>query len=215
LAFALASTAPPFDRYSRQKRLLRRLLNHATLIRLLFPSTPHQIDLDSVRAVYSTVEALLTDDPHYWLQRGSLEVEEGDLGLARNYLAQARSMSPDDQMIMAEWGYLLLKRASRHAAEPAAEEEAQEAFELLESIIGAHGADDSHPYHIYGSQGYAWVKRSPMGPEARVAAMERLLDVVRAGYERHPESDELRTLRDDLERAYLMLAVPAPPENPE
>jgi hypothetical protein len=64
-------------------------MNHATLIRLLFPTTPDQIDLDAVRSVYDTVEPLLADDFHYWLQRGSFEVEEGDLGHANQCLEQA------------------------------------------------------------------------------------------------------------------------------
>jgi hypothetical protein len=207
LVFALASTTSPLDRYSRQKRLLRRLLNHAILIRLLFPDTPQQIDLDAVRGVYATVEPLLTDDSHFWLQRGSFEVEEGDLGLARNYLAQARSMSPDDEMVLAEWGYLLLKRASRHAGEPSAAEEAEEAFTMLQAIIDTRGAHTAYPYHIYGSQGLAWVSRSPMGPEARADSLDRLRRVVREGTERHPGHKDLKQLMEDLDREYMMLAV--------
>lgn len=207
LVFALASTALPSDRHSRQKRLLRRFLNHAVLIRLLFPETPQQIDFDAVRSVYATVEPLLTDDPHYWLQRGSFEVEEGDLGLARNYLAQARSLNPDDELIWVEWGYLLLKRASRHAAEPNAADDADEAFSLLQSIIDVRGTDSAYPYHVYGSQGLAWVKRSPMGPEARIEALERLRRVVREGTERHPDHQELKELLLALDHEYMMLAV--------
>ena len=91
LIFALAGSTDPSDRRSRRRRLLNWMLNHATLIRLLFATTPSQIDLDRVRSVYDTVEPLLLHDFHYWLQRGSFEVEEGDLGHANNYLQQARS----------------------------------------------------------------------------------------------------------------------------
>ena len=207
LAFALASTAQPFDRYGRQRRLLGRLLNHATLIQLLFPKTPQQIDKEAVRSVYVAVEQLLGDDPHFWLQRGSFEVEEGDLGLARNYLSQARAMAPDDVLVLTEWAYLLLKRASQHAAEPGAAEEAQEAFALLEEVITSRGERDSHAFHIYGSQGLAWIKRSPMGTGARASGMERLREVVRRGVELHPDREDLRTLLRDLDREYMMLAV--------
>jgi hypothetical protein len=133
--------------------------------------------------------------------------EEGDLGLTHNYLAQARAMSPDDELVLTEWGYLLLKRASKHAAEPSAAEEAAEAFELLEEMIEKRGARDSHAYHIYGSQGLAWVKRSPMGDGARITASDRLREVVREGIANHPQRAGLKTLLFDLDREYMMLAV--------
>ena len=215
LIFAVAGTTDLSDRRSRRRRLLNWLLNHATLIRLLFSTTPSQIDLDAVRSIYDTVEPLLSHDFHYWLQRGSFEVEEGDLGHANNYLQQARAKAPDDQLVLAEWGYLLLKRASQHASDPKAAEEAEEGFAILEEQIALRGDRDPYPYHIFGSQGLSWVKRSPMGPEARIHAFERLREVVAKGVERHPAREDLRNLKSDLETAYLNLAVsdggPRPP----
>jgi hypothetical protein len=207
LVFALAGAVRPTDRHSRERLLLNRLLNHATLIRLLFPQTPDQIDLDAVRSVYGTVESLLGDDYHYWLQRGSFEVEEGDLGHANNYLAQARAIAPEDQLVLTEWGYLLLKRASKHAADPAAIQEAEEGFQILEEQIEIRGDRDAYPYHIYGSQGLAWVKRSPMGDGARADALDGLREVVQTGIGRHPERQDLKQLITDLDHEYMMLAV--------
>ena len=46
-----------------------------------------------------------------------------------------------------------------------------------------------------------------MGPEARIHAFERLREVVAKGVERHPERQDLRNLKSDLETEYLSLAV--------
>jgi hypothetical protein len=44
------------------------------------------IGVMSARDFYTRLEALLSSDYHYWLQRGSLEVEVGDVRKAENFL---------------------------------------------------------------------------------------------------------------------------------
>jgi len=39
------------------------------------------------RDIYEELESILSWDYHYWLQKGSLEVEAGDIRLAENFLA--------------------------------------------------------------------------------------------------------------------------------
>ncbi len=95
---------PGMPRQARQSKLLTRLMNHDFMIRL----TP---DLNVARKAYALVENILSWDYHYFLQRGSFEVEVGDIELAKNFLDQAKGMAPDDYKVQTEWAYMTLKRA--------------------------------------------------------------------------------------------------------
>lgn len=207
LVFSLASVvAPGRLRQSRQGRVLIRLLNHAGLMRLL-SNADSTIDLASVRQVYEEVETLLSQDHHYWLQRGSLETEQGSLDLAKNFLDQARSLAPEDPYVQSEWAYMSLKGAYMDASGPGAAEQANAALAELRDVVSRRGREDSYPYHILGSQGLAWAKRAPLATDERVRLMLELRDVVSEGSTLHPSNRELQTLRADLDREYMMLAV--------
>jgi hypothetical protein len=69
---------PALRRSARPWRLLRQIIGHDFLIRVIGP--------DAGRELYGEIENLLRYDYHFWLQRGSLEVELGDLDLAENFL---------------------------------------------------------------------------------------------------------------------------------
>ena len=64
--------------------------------------------------VYVAIEELVNFDHHYWLQRGSLQVQMGDLGLATQFLYQARSLSPDYYLVQTAYCYLLMRKANEH-----------------------------------------------------------------------------------------------------
>src|SRR5262249_1374296 len=81
VCFAFASrVSPNGPRTTRAWRKLIRFVNHAFLLRL----APYDVG----RAIYARIEDALRWDYNYWLQRGSLEVEQGDLELATNFLGQ-------------------------------------------------------------------------------------------------------------------------------
>ena len=87
LAFSLAAGAPPGPlRQNRPGRLLIRIFNHDWLLQVLTSGSDDEADIAQIREVYETVESLLTNDYHYWLQRGSLETERGRIDLAKNFL---------------------------------------------------------------------------------------------------------------------------------
>lgn len=196
-------------RSSRSGRLLIRLLNHDYLIRLVYEGKDYLKDIRAVREIYDAVEPLLRSDYHYWLQRGSFETKEdpGDLALARNFLDQARGMAGNDPNVRTQWSYMMLKRASRHAGEAGAAEDVQIAFEELEDVIAARGNRDFYAYHVYGSQGLAWVHRAPLPADDKKRLLEQLRRVVEDGLRAHPTNDELKELKKDLDREYMMLAV--------
>lgn len=208
LMFSLATSSRPGRlRESRQGRLLIHLLSHERLMALLYRTPLGDVDRAAVREVYEGVEALLENDYHYWLQRGSFETEEGDLGLATNFVEQAKVMAPDDPFVRTQWAYTTLKRASRNPVATGALDDVSAAFEELADVIAIRGKHDHYPYHVYGSQGLAWLNRGPLSRDEKVALMDDLRRVVGDGLDRHPDSRILRKLAGDLQHEYLMLAT--------
>jgi hypothetical protein len=196
-------------RASRSGRLLIRVLNHEFLIRLVYKGKDYAADVRAVRGIYDAVEPLLRSDYHYWLQRGSFETKEdpGNLALARNFLDQARGMAGSDAHVRTQWSYMMLKRASRRAGEAGAPDDVQAAFGELEDVIAARGSRDFYPFHVYGSQGLAWAHRAPLSSDAKKRLLEQLRRVVDGGLRAHPANNELKELKKDLDREYMMLAV--------
>lgn len=203
LLFAIASKVHSDEsRRSREWQLFIRLLNHDVLMRLVQ-------DAARIRECYEEVENLLSWDYHFWLQRGCFEVKSGDLRLAQNFLEQARSLQPNDFLVRTEWSYMMLKRAQESPTELAAPEWAEAAFAELEDAIQERGSTDSYPYHVYGSQGLGWARRSIMADEQRIALLERLRSVMNEAVRRHPSARDLQQLRSDIEAEYLEMSLPA------
>jgi tetratricopeptide (TPR) repeat protein len=200
LAFAAASKVDPRrDRYDRSWRLLVRVINHEFLIKLL--------KVHEARAVYEEVESLLSFDYHYWLQRGSLEVQVGDVRLAENFLGQARSIRPDDYRIETEYAYMLMRRAWEEPGRTEARELLREGMQILEGVIAARGTADPYPYHVLGSQGLAWVRRAGLDPTEARDSLQKLLTIAEEGLRRHPRRRDLQQLVEDIRREYLMTTV--------
>ena len=170
LLFAFATKIrPPTQRTSREYRLVVRLLNHRGIMEDLG-------DLRDARHVYDAVESLLSADYHYWLQRGALEIQVGDLDLAENYLNQARNLAPDDFLVQTEWSYMALKRASKDCAEgrPGWKERSEEAVGELKDAIAHRGGTDAYPFHVLGSQMIGLVRRAPYTRTEKQALREIL-----------------------------------------
>ena len=200
LARALATkVCLPGNRRDRVWRLLVRILNHDYLGR--------NVELVDGRALYNSIEELLNADYHYWLQRGSLEVELGDLRRAELFLSTARSMSPGDYLVDTEYAYLLVRKAVEDPHDASASHWFDEGRAVLEGVIAARGDSDAYPFHVLGSQGLAWVRRTcRSGSEIR----ERLgyyRDVVGQGCGKHPANRDLRRLYRDIEREMLETVV--------
>lgn len=193
-------TNPESPKRSREMQLLTKMMNHALMIKLTS-------DQDTPRVAYAEVEGLLNWNYHYYLQRGSYEVEIGDLDLAKNFLEQARAMAPDDYMVQTEWAYMTIKRSAQDASAVGALEQVDEAFVELEEAIERRGKADYYPYHVYGSQGLSWIRRAILSRDKKAQILSRLLYVLKEGVKFHPTQSELRQLAEDLEREYLMTAV--------
>lgn len=197
-AFAnrISSTIP---RTNRSWRRFIRFINHEFVLQLVSP--------EDGRQVYGRLESVLHWDHHYWLQRGSLEVQEGNLELATNFLGQARSLAPGDYLVETEWAYLLAKKAARYPAHTSAREWFEEGYAILLGQIEERGSIDAHPYHILGSQTLAWVRAATLPTLEKKNLLHRTLEIVKAGRGKHGRSEELAKLVQDIERDWLMTAV--------
>jgi hypothetical protein len=208
LAFALAASVQPGNlRGTSEGQALIRLMSHDRLIEFLRSGSGAGPDVVAIRGVYQELELLLAHDHHLWLQRGSFETEAGDLDLAKNFLEQARGLAQDDPYVLTQWAYMTLKRASRRPEAPASPESVDEALSVLTEVIGTRGRRDAYPFHVYGSQGLAWVKRADLSPSDAAQFLLSLREVVDDGITLHRGARDLRQLATDLEHAYLLLAA--------
>lgn len=200
LVFMAASkVSPVLSRGTRPWRLLKMLINHEFLLRVIGP--------ENGRDVYTGVEGLLHWEYHYWLQRGSLELEAGDIRRAENFLNQAHSLGPDDPLVRTEYGYLLIRLGVESPVAPDAALRVAEGFSILEEMIKLRGLVDPYAYHIMGSQGLAWCRRASLGWRDRKDLLERLIRIVDEGRRSHPKAQELQQLHTDLQRELMMMAV--------
>jgi hypothetical protein len=188
------------------------LLSHEFLLRT--------VGVEEARAIYGDVECLLHWDYHYWLQRGSLEVEKGDIRLAQRFLGAAHSMAPDDVMVRTEYAYLLIRLGVESPTSLEAPAWVDEGMNSLYEIIANRGKIDQYPYHVLGSQGLAWSRRGPLAERERRSLLTRLEATLKDGRTNHPRGQELKQLHEDIKRELYMIAVdrvdlaPRPPEEP-
>ena len=207
ILFSFANAVDPtLSRTDRRWRRLIKFINHDYLIRLL--------SVEEARSVYEAIEYILTWDFHYWLQRGSLEVERGDLSSATNFLNQARSLANGDKLVENEYAYLQMKKAVSDPNAPDALELFNDGFNILESLIQIYGKQSPYPYHVIGSQVLAWVKRTPIVSSEKSRLLTLVIAYVKEGRKYHSRSKDLETLEKTLEREWYMMAVPRNPETP-
>jgi hypothetical protein len=200
VSFAFASRVSPVTpRTNRTWRKLIRFINHEFILQLVSP--------EDGRRVYDRLESLLSWDHHFWLQRGGLEVQEGDLNLATNFLSQAKSLAPEDGFVKTEWAYLLMKKAARYPTNANARDWFKEGYTDLLERIEERGNIDSYPYHILGSQTLAWVHTAQLSLLEKRELLHDTLEMVNKGKAIHHSSKELDELAEALKSEWLLTAV--------
>ena len=199
LAFMAATYfVPGIPRNNRYRKILTHVINHDFLFR--------NLDMDCCQALYQELERLLAGDHHYWLQRGSLEVESGDLRLAENFLGQARGLSSNNLLIETEWAYLLFRKALLDPGGTSSQTLAQEATDLAMNIMN-NPYSNPHPFHVLGSQGLAWSRSGLSRRDQKSKYLQNLLSNIKKGLQRFPRNPDLKQLRSDLEKEYLSQAI--------
>jgi SIR2-like domain len=199
IAFVAATkVSPDLHRSARPWRILRPIINHEYLIRVL--------EVESTRNLYGSLEQILSWDFHYWLQRGSFEVEVGNLALAENFLNQSRGLAPDDPYVETEWAYLLFRKANANPQGHEAPDLVREATTLLQDLVERPGLLSPYPYHVLGSQGLAWARRGIATAAEKGRYLSNLIRQIQDG-NRKCRRNELEALLKDLNQEYLGLAV--------
>lgn len=197
---AATKVGPGTSRRERSWRLLRAVINHDFLARTIGP--------EQARNLYGYLESLLSWDYHYWLQRGALEVEFGNLSYAEHFLNQANGLAGNDPFVRNEYAYMLFRKALDNPTSINAPQFVEEATSMLEELIYTRGVVDAYPFHVIGSQGLAWARRGVPDLRLKEIYLRRIESILEDGCTKHKASNELRTLRDDVKRAILSLAVP-------
>lgn len=187
------------SRGTKASRFLRQIINHDYLAR----SVGHE----QSRNFFGKLESLLSWDFHYWLQRGSLELEIGLVSLAENFLNQAMSLASDDPFVRTEYAYLLLRKASEAPGRLDAQKLVDDALTILHNLIAARGKIDSYPYHVLGAQGLSWARRGIVDPVEKARFLRSLVEAVTEGTRHHKSRTELVTLLADLQKELLSMAV--------
>jgi hypothetical protein len=184
------------DRNTRAWRALRALINHEFLNRIAGP--------EPARNLYGALENVLGNDYHFWLQRGSLEVEFGDLRLAEHYLNTALGLMPDDPFVQNEYAYLLFRKAIELDGVDA-DHSVKKATEILEDLmVRTH---DYYPYHVLGSQGLSWARRGIKSPLERGKYLGKLMSRLEEGCKKFPRLSQICRLYEDIKKEYMMTAV--------
>ena len=184
------------DRNARVWRALRALINHEFLNRVAGP--------EPARNLYGALENVLGNDYHFWLQRGSLEVEFGDLRLAEHYLNTALGLMPDDPFVQNEYAYLLFRKAIDLDGVDA-DQSVKKATEILEDLmVRTH---DYYPYHVLGSQGLSWARRGIKSPLERGKYLGKLMGRLEQGCKKFPRLSQICRLYEDIKKEYMMTAV--------
>lgn len=165
-----AAAAETRDRSNPARRTLIRLLNHSYLIRTL------GLSADKIRSIYDGVEDILEQDFHYWLQRGSFEVEKGDETYAMHDLTSANTTAggENDYKVLTEFAVLRLKIAKNNRG-PEALALALSAIEDLHKVIRMRGLSSPHTISILASAGVPWLETALIGrSEKKERATETL-----------------------------------------
>lgn len=200
LAFVMASKFYVNMPRTPQRRLLTSLISHEYL--------KQNFDgVIEVRELYQELEPLLDHEADYWLQRGSYELECGDMPLAENFLGQALSLSEKSTMVRTEWAYLMLKRACAAPNDDRSHERADEGVDILLDVIEKSGRTSPHTYVVLGRSVVDWCKRAPLQPSAKKDLLSIVRRTLRDGEKFHPGNRHFRAAVDEVERAYLGLAT--------
>jgi tetratricopeptide (TPR) repeat protein len=200
LVWAVATELDDFyTNNSPRRRLVRRLINHDFL--------RETIGYEEAQHYYQQLEKVLSPDFNYWLQRGSLELENGRLDAAERYISNARGINDRDLNTQAEYAYLLMMKANNEPRSPRARGMIDEAEAMLRANIAARGDRDPHAYHILVGQMILWIRVSNLPRREARSLLLSLRTTLSDGIKRHPRNQHLKVLSQHLEEEIRSIGV--------
>ena len=191
----------PADTKTRTFKLYRSIINHTSLYKRFRSNIEH------ARAIFSASASNLKREHHFWLQFGSLELEYGELSDAANYLEQAHSFAPDDNLVLTTRAQLRYKQSCAAPRLEAALILRDEAREILKSQMERR-PKDHYPVHVYCTQELAWIKYWLPYNREKKPAVEELLEFAKRVEKEHTFSPEIRDMVKQVRSAHLDLAKP-------
>jgi SIR2-like domain len=200
LTRTMAARYDPAKQKAREGKLLTALLGHRRIAR--------NFEMSDARVIYNEVEEFCKDDYHFWLQRGSLEVQDGSLAYARPYLLSAKDGGEHDHRVHTEWAYYLLKDAWKNPRRSDAAGQVAEAQEILLGRLEKCEGDDVYAWHVFGSQMLAWLRRSPLSSDVKQREFEAVKRRLEGAVRQHPTDRELRSLLQEIQGEWLSMAIP-------
>lgn len=203
--FQLARMAAIYRRNvePQEARRIRRILTHCISHEVLADI----LKLNEAQENYEKIESYLNNDHHFWLQRGSLELERGALDIARSYLLTAQGIQPQDQLVKTALAYLKFKESWTFPNDGDSAKKEREAFYDLQDQIAERGERDRYPFFILGSQGLHYAQTCLKDPFERKKYLSELLDIVDKGVKIHRFEKSLADLRQRIQTAQLKTAV--------
>jgi KaiC/GvpD/RAD55 family RecA-like ATPase len=174
LRFYAGRAANLRDQSHPDRRQMIHLLSHSHMREL-------NLDRSTVRSIYEDVQPLLSNDFHYWLQRGAYEVEHGDLDLADSYLESARGCEGGtrDYKVTTEWGFMRLRKAISSPTDQNVHVRAKAALQALEQVARREGRMSPHTFTIIVRQGVRWLETSALLSDAERARIALLIEEIR------------------------------------
>ena len=194
---AAVKCTSPGPEQQRMKRLLKKLINHEPLFKIISPEIPKAQEL------YESVADLLKNNHQFWLQRGCFELEYGTLHIARNYLNQSSRLNNSDPLVKLSLAHLSFKEAIVNSNTEQAHRLAEDAYDDIVQLIDKRGTLDPYPYHVLGTQGLSWAKKGIKSIEKRREYLENLWDIMKKGVKNHPRSNKLINIRDTIQKEVL------------
>lgn len=172
-----------------ERRTMIRLLSHSYLLGLKLTDV-------EIRGIYQSVEDIMCDDFHFYLQWGSFEVEAGLMDNARHALmaAMTTGLGHQDPLVLTEFSLLRLRLANDDPA-GGLQEEASRAISDLHRVIRSRGAASPHAYVVLAREGVTWLSGNASAQfRDRTLVAESLELLERAGNldRRNPQVAEVR-----------------------
>ncbi len=190
---------------SREFSMYRSLINHKTIYER-FSS-----NIEEARAIYQSLVESFNDEPQFWLQFGNLELEGrgGSLEFAENYISQASSLAPHDSFVRNARAHVLLRKATEADYLSVALSLREQGSLILEDRMHETGLADAYAIHIYCSQRFKWMRKwYYLDDEAQLSELEAIRSVLEHACKIHFRHRRLASLRQDIEKAYLQMAMP-------
>ncbi len=196
---------------SRKFNLFKALIDH----RILYIRFKNRIE--HARDVYDSISKYFSDDHHFWLQYGSLEVEGkgGDLKLAENYIEQAESLKPDSYFIQNAKCNLYYRKSNEASNLGEALDYKKKADDLAQKLLLSKGKDDAHIYHIYCRGKYNFLSKWITDRNEKKEGLDSLKSIIKTALSFHPFNERLKVISDAINRAYLQLGLNETLEDPE